>query len=462
MSLQLRPYQDEMIVGARQHFRSGRKRVLLQLTCRGGKTAIAGRMLNNAIERGRRTQFNVHRRELVLQVRRALDKEGIRYGLMTSKDRVNLDAPVQICSIPTLARRYKRLPKPDLVVWDECHHIGARSWDELFRHYQDAYHIGLSATPERADIGLGEYFEAMVCGPSPAWMMEQGYISKYECYRPDNGFDPGSLRTRMGEFVASDSAELISKRAIVGNAIDHYKKHCDGAKAVAFCVSVKASQQTAQEFRDRGIPAMHVDGDTSDELRDLALQELLLGKLRVITNVDLFGEGVDLPGLEAGIYLRPTMSRPLHIQQMFRPLTAFEGKPYSFLLDCVGNTFLHGLPDAENSWELTTGRVEKKPKAPPPRVCGYCFGASPAWSKKCRICQEPYPVESREVDQVSGDLAKVEPTAEQVQQRQTRREQGMARDMEALIQLGRQRGMKKPEKWAQHVMDARRKKEQAA
>jgi DNA repair protein RadD len=457
MTLVLRPYQDELIVGARQHFRAGRKRVLVQLATGGGKTALCARMLHNAASKQKRVWFCVHRRELVRQVATALGREGVEYGLVTADSKMNLDAPAQVCSIPTLAKRLDRLPPPDLIAWDECHHIAAGSWAAIMKRYPDAYHIGLSATPIRLDgAGLRNYFDAMVCGPSVRWLIEKEFLSRYKLFAPMT-VDRDSLPKRGGEYVTSAAESLITPR-IVGDAISHYRKHCDGARAIVFAVSVAKSKETADLFMGAGIPALHIDGKTEPGLRDAMMADFAAGKIRVISNVGLFSEGFDCPALEAVIDTAPTASMSVYRQRVGRMLRPCEGKEYGIYLDCVGNSHMHGLPDDEIEWQLTTGKAEKKKnEVPAPRVCGWCFGASRAGSRVCRCCGRAFPVDSREVEQVDGELAEVSP--EEMQRRQARMEQGRAESLEALKEIGKMRyGAGKGERWAQYVFDARQKK----
>lgn len=456
--LKLRPYQEELIVGARMHFRAKRKRVLIQLATGGGKTALCARMLHNAASRSKRVWFCVHRRELVSQVSRALSIEGVEHGLVCADAKMNLAAPAQVCSIPTLAKRLDRLQPPDLIAWDECHHIAAGTWKAIMERYADAYHIGLSATPMRLDgAGLANFFDAMVCGPSVKWLIEKEFLSRYRLFAPPI-VNTSGLHRRMGEFITSESEALITQK-IVGDVVAHYLKHCDGARAIAFAVSRAKSKEMAEAFNKAGVPALHIDGATDNTLRDAMMGDFAAGKIRVVCNVDLFGEGYDCPALDAVIDAAPTASMAKYRQRVGRMLRPFPGKEAGVYLDCVGNSHLHGLPDDEIEWHLTTGRAEKKRNdVPPPRVCSFCWASSPAWRRECRECGRPFPVEARKVEEVDGELEEMALTPEQIEARQARMSQGMTKDLEGLIQLGKMRGMRNPEGWAKHVWEARQKK----
>lgn len=461
--IKLRPYQEELIVGARTHFRQGRKRVLLQLATGGGKTAICSRMLHNAVERGKRAWFNCHRRELVAQISKALTLEGVPHGLVTADAPMNLAAPVQVCSIPTLANRTDRLPPPDLIAWDEVHHIAAGTWARMMDQFRDIYHIGLSATPSRLDgAGLGDYFDAMVCGPSARWLIDNGYLSGYRLFAPSS-IDTSGLHKRMGEYITAEAVELVNKPKITGDAISHYRKHGDGGRFLLFSPSIEHSKAVSLAFNAAGIPSLHVDGKTDSGLRDDMMADFDAGKILIMCNVDLFSEGVDVPALDGIIDLAPTMSLTKVMQRWGRALRTYPGKSHAVLLDHVGNSLLHGLPDDERSWELTCGKPEKKKTTvPPPKVCAKCFAASPAYSQRCKVCGEGFPVDGRQIEQVDGELSEVEMTPEQRERRQAHIQQGRTRDLQGLIELGRIRGMKNPEGWAGHVIAAREAKQRRA
>lgn len=417
-------------------------------------------MLRNAVERSRRVWFCVHRRELVRQVSQALTREGVQHGLVTADAKMNLAAMAQVCSIPTLANRLDRLPDPDLIAWDECHHIAAGTWGAIMARYPNAYHIGLSATPERLDgLGLAKYFDAMVCGPSVRWLISQGFLSPYQLYVPDT-VDRSAIAVRGGKYVTADAERAT--QAIVGNAVSHYRKHIDGARAILFAVSVKKSREVASSFNDAGIPALHIDSQTNDQLRDDMLDDFTRGKIKILCNVNLFSEGFDCPELDAVIDMAPTLSNGMYRQRVGRMLRPSPGKVMGHYLDCVGNSDIHGKPDDEIEWQLTTDTVAAKKKAsvPPPRTCTWCFQDTPAGRPKCQGCKRPFPVNPREIDEVEGELTPADIASREavIAKKEGRIEQGRTEDLAGLIQLGKMRGMRNPEGWAAHVLAARAKK----
>jgi len=459
--ISLHPYQDQIIAEARTHLRQGIKSVLIQAPTGSGKTVLTAFMAGTASNRGRRVWFGVHRRELIKQSIRTFSYVGIPHGVIAAGFMADRRPLVQIASVQTVGRRLGRLERPDIIVWDECHHLAAGTWAAIYNAYPDALHIGLSATPERLDgAGLGAFFERMVRGPDVGTLIEQGYLSPYRLYAP-KPIDLSGVHTKLGDFVKGELAQAMDRPTITGDAIAHYRRYADGKRAVAFCCSIEHSRHVVAQFQAAGIPAEHVDGETDNAVRDAAIQRFERGETRVLSNVELFGEGFDLPAIEAAILLRPTQSLALYLQQCGRALRVCEGKAQAIILDHAGNSHLHGLPDDPREWTLE-GRKKKKRAADAPlpiRTCPKCFAALPAAVGVCKYCGAVLGTSPREVEEVAGELVEVDP---KVLRRQRMREQARAATLEDLVAIGKSRGYRAPEKWAAYVWNARQQKGVAA
>ena len=460
MTMTLRDYQVDNIEQIRSHQRAGEKSVLWQLPTGGGKTAGATFMAGTAASRGRRVWFVCHRRELLRQSSEAFSDAGIRHGLIASNALYDRRLMVNICGIDTLRRRLDRVAAPDLIIWDECHHMAAESWAQVFAAFPGARHVGLSATPERLDgRGLGEYFGAMVLGPPTAELIERGYLSKYRLFTSSNPVDLSGVHTQAGDFNKRELNAAMSKPSIVGDAVSHYLKLAAGRSTILFAPSVEFSEMMAARFRDAGIPAAHIDAKTEDGLRASGIRDLERGQLKVLCNVDLFGEGVSVNNVACVIQMRPTQSLSLNLQQIGRGLRMSPGKDDCIILDHAGNAGRHGLPDDPREWSLT-GRDRSKKKspdeAPACRQCEKCYAVSPASAQKCRDCGAAFPVKVRKVEEVAGTLSEVEIARIR---RNAAKEQAAARTIEDLIRLGTARGMQNPAGWARHVAAAREAKQ---
>jgi hypothetical protein len=161
--IDLRPYQTDAIDQMRALMKQGCRSMLYQGATGSGKTALTAHMLHTAAQRGMTSWFVVHRRELIKQSAAAFEKEGIKYGIIAAGFEEDRRSITQLASIQTLSKRFSRFLSPSLIVWDECHHLAAGSWQKIFQAFPRSYHIGLSATPARLDgKGLGQYFKTIL------------------------------------------------------------------------------------------------------------------------------------------------------------------------------------------------------------------------------------------------------------------------------------------------------------
>jgi DNA repair protein RadD len=462
--LELRDYQTVLLEQARAQIRAGVHQLLIQSPTGSGKTVLVAKMLQNASSRGYHSWFNVHRRELVKQsVMTLTESAGLDVGIVAAGFPSNRHLPCQVCSIGTLRQRRSLLGKPRLIIWDECHHLAAGSWAEIFEAYPDAAHIGLTATPERLDgTGLGKWFKSLIIGPSVSWLIKNGYLSDYRMFAPPPPNLEG-VHTIAGDFNRKELSQAMTASSVMGDVISHYKKHAPGRRMVLFAWSIDASMSLAERFRQAGIPAEHVDGDTDATTRDGAMDRFKRGDIKVLTNVDLFGEGVDVPAIEAVAMLRPTQSLTLYLQQIGRGLRMFPGKEYAVILDHAGNCRRFGMPDDERTWTLEGRKKRSTPNdAAPIRQCPRCFCVSSAAADSCRACGFKFLIVGRGVEEIEGTLQEVDSIeARKMKRDAEQREQAQAETLDDLIKLGKFRGYKNPEKWAHKIYSFRQAKKAA-
>lgn len=463
MSFILRPYQSDTLEEARQLMRQGTKNILVQVPTGGGKTVIGGFMLKEATSRGFASYFLVHRRELIKQSIDTFNNVGLPHGVIANGFPENPRALLQIASVQTLVKRLKYLREPKFVITDECHHMGAASYDKIYEAYQKAYHYGLSATPTRLDgKGLSKYYQAMIKGPSMRWLIDNGFLSKYRIYAPST-INTKSIHTQMGDFNKKELNTEADRPSITGSAIDEYRKLAMGKRGVAFCVSVEHSKHVAEQFAKAGIASAHIDGDTDSDMRDYLLGRFRNGEIKVLCNVDLFGEGFDLPALEVAILLRPTQSLGLYLQQVGRPLRSYLGKESAIILDHAGNCARHGLPDEEREWDLSGIKKLDSKKEATIRVktCAKCYGVQEPWRKSCKFCNAEFEIQGREIEQKEGELIELDleriRNSEMVKHDLTN-ELWRAQTREELVAFGIKMGYKKPYAWAHMILQTRQLK----
>jgi DNA repair protein RadD len=453
-NIKLRGYQEEMIQALRETIRSGKQYILLQSPTGSGKTRILAHMVALAALRGKRPMFTVPAREILIQTTRSLQAQNITFGIIAAGFTSEPEQLIQVATIQTLARRINSIQPPDFVVIDECHHAPASQWRKLWDVWPDTVFIGLTATPWRLDgKGLGDQFETMVMGPTVRELIDQGYLSDYVVYAPPVGIDTSGIKTRAGDFAKDQLADAVDKPTITGNAVAHYKKIANGKRAVVAAVSIEHSKHITAEFNAAGVYAVHLDGCEDQNRRDHIMNDFAAGRIQVLSQVGIINEGVDIPGIEAVISLRPTKSLSLWLQFIGRALRPAPGKDRAIILDHAGNTHLHGLPCDEREWSLEGAAKRSSGKKNTPNIqvkqCPGCY-ACHAPADRCPSCGHIYHKQEREVDQVEGELQAVDPKVMRLQRQQ---EVKQAQTLEDLQELGRQRGYKPG--WAYHIWKAR-------
>ena len=460
--LPLRPYQSSGIASIREAFGPMRKRApLYVLPTGGGKTRMFSAIAHGASLKGNRVYILSHRQELIDQISDALEAADTPHGFIAA-GYPRADYPVQIASVQTLVRRLSAVAQPDLVIIDEAHHARSDTFQRIISEWPRAKLLGVTATPVRlSGEGLGEIFDTLIVGPPMAELIAQGYLSNYRLFSPPT-VDTSGLHRRGGDFIASESEELIDKPAITGSVLQHYREHCDGLPALAFCVSIKHARAVADQFRDAGYSALSIDGGMERGIRRGIVDDFRSGRIKIITSVDLLGEGFDMPGAHVGIFLRPTQSLGLYLQQIGRVLRTAEGKSHAILLDHVGNCNRHGLPDDPRDWQLTYDEESRRTvRKPSVRICAACFCALPSQTQSCPECGYQFPPKPREILTKDGSL--VELTPEEIARRAERRRSGFeraqAQTLEQLQEIERRKGYRPG--WARHVFEARLAKQQA-
>ena len=364
MNIQLRPYQQKFIDDIRDQFKQGFRRVVGVAPCGAGKTIMTGWMIRQALERGRRSIFFVHRKELIAQTAKTFYDLDIPFGVINANSPMRLDQPVQIASVQTLAKRIDKIPAPDFLICDECHHILANTYKKVLDAFPKAFLLGVTATPLRlGGITLADVFNSMVESLSVNELIHLGNLTPFKYFAPEADLDLSKIKTVHGDFDNHELERVMSDRAVVGNIIDNYFDLAAGKSAICYCVNVNHSQAVADAFRQAGIRAAHCDGETNPRVRDQIVADFRAGNIEVLCNAELFGEGFDVPACQAVILARPTQSLTLFIQQAMRPLRPDPDDPdkVAVIIDHVKNYQRHGLPNTQHDWELTPNLKKKVP-----------------------------------------------------------------------------------------------------
>lgn len=441
--MKLRPHQDKGAALIRIGFRDY-TRVLFVGPTAFGKTNLFSYIAMMAAMKGNRIVIIAHRQELIHQISETLTKWGVDHGIINPQFTPAYFKPVQVASVQTLMSRFEKIPERfrgfNLVIQDECHHLVAtNTFGKVYEKLGSPRLLGVTATPERADgKGLGEaaggVFQTMVEVIGVRELIDEGYLSDYRVYAPPSMIDLSGVKTKMGDYDKQAIAEQVDKPQVVGDAVAHYARICPGVPAIAFGVSIDHCEHIATAFRAAGFNFQVIDGTMSAEERKRLIKGLG-NEIQGLVSADLISEGTDIPGVTAAIFLRPTKSLGLYIQQAGRALrTVFadgydlstrEGrlaaiangpKPMAYIIDHVGNTLRHGFVDMEREWSLE-GRVKKKGKKKnddEPKIdliqCPKCFRVMEP-VPVCGGCGHVFPPKQggRNLEQVDGELQEITP-----------------------------------------------------
>jgi len=453
--MQLRNYQQQLINDARESLRIHQS-VLMVAPTGAGKTALTVHMMANAAQRGISSMFCVHRDTLLAQTSRALWEQKLEHGIIAAGRNMNR-SPVQVASVQTLVRRLGRVQAPGLIVIDEAHRAAAETYRKIIAAYPQARIVGLTATPQRTDgKGLRDVFQDMVIGPNVSELIKAGYLCPYVIYGAKQTPDISGLKTRMGDYVAEDVEALMDRPSIIGDAVEHYLSHAKGKRCVIMCATIKHAMHVCEAYKTNGIPAEHMDGSTPSGERQAILNRMRTGETKVLTNVELLIEGIDVPTIEAVQWLRPTASLIIWMQGNGRGFRTANGKDHLIILDHVQNYLRHGLPDDEREWSLDGDPRRGKRKSEKPEVsikqCDNCYAVFKPGPTHCPSCGESLAGEGRKIDVIEGSLEKIDI---ETLRREKKREQGSARTLKDLVELGKRRQMKKPAEWAAITYSAR-------
>jgi len=236
----------------------------------------------------------------------------------------------------------------DYIVIDEVHHGAAQSYKKLLEYYKPKVLLGLTATPERMDgEDITRFFDKkMAYELRLPEAIDNKLLCPFQYFGVSDFIDLSELKWTRGGYEVSElenvyvlDIEKAKRRArdIITNTIK-YVDDIENVKALGFCVSIKHAEFMANEFNNAGIPSIALTGNSNDEIRKNAAKNLTDGNIKVIFTVDLFNEGVDIPQVNTILFLRPTESLTIFLQQLGRGLRISEGKECLTVLDFIGQS----------------------------------------------------------------------------------------------------------------------------
>lgn len=388
----LRDYQEELLNGVYSSMSKGNKNIMVQSPAGSGKSVTMSEVARRATDKGNRVLFIVHRRELVSQIKGTFIANDVDMNLC------------HVGMVQTVANRIKKNnePTPAIILVDEAHHSLAKTYTNIFEHFPNAYVYGFTATPWRmSNKGFTDVFEELILGKSVQWLIDNERLAPFKYYSK-NLMNEDKLKTKSGEYT-NDSITLALEPRIYGDVIENYRKFANNKKTIIYTHNIESSKTVSEKFNQEGYKALQVDGKTPKQQRELAMEMFREGKVNILVNAELYGEGVDVPDCECVILLRPTESLTLFIQQTMRAMR-YQPNKQAIIIDHVGNYARHGLPNTEHDWQEHFKGTNKKSKSDnsiPIKECPECFGVVESAYTICPYCGCEFPKE--EVQELTVD-----------------------------------------------------------
>lgn len=349
--LQLRDYQKNIIAEIKDKIKHGENAIFVQSSPGSGKTLMMSELVKEYSQKYQILSI-AHRQEIIKQTIGRYVAQGANYDHTT------------VAMVQTATRHLKDLEKPKLIIIDEAHHAMAKGYLNLLEHFNDpdTIKIYFSATPWRAD---GKGFtslvpnENLICGPTTEWLIEHHYLAPYTYYQPklvnDNLL---KFSGRSGDFTHK-SVQSAAKSIDPVKLVDWYEKLGNNMQGIVYAASIESSEEIVKEFNKRGISAFHLDGASDKDERNKIIDQYKQGKIKILSNVEIFTEGLDLPNASIALIARPTMSLSLYLQFSMRVLR-YQKNKHAVILDFAGNAARLGLPSHDFKWSLRPHDIKRQ------------------------------------------------------------------------------------------------------
>ena len=376
-------HQISAVAAIEKAWADGYRSVCYQCPTGGGKSKILRRIVENHHAAKNVIYILAHRKNLVSQLSNEITEADIKHGIIMSGNPY-IRYRVQVASLQTIIRRIDKLPEPEILVADEGHHLKCKSYVELIKKWPNAKILSVTATPRRTNgEPLSDIIDKLIIGPQVRELIDNGVLSDYDYYAPEEIAAPSHIMA--GDFNIHEDAQIMDKKVIIGHSLDHYKKYCDHLPTIINCTNIAHAENVARIFQDAGYraKAIHSELDESDIKRMLI--GLRTGELEILCQVDLLGEGIDIPGATGMIWLRHTASIVVYMQGNGRVLRKCKGKDRAIIIDPCNNWIRFGLPDDPRTWTLE-GSSGKEIDMLPYKRCPECLRPVKKTAMTCPYC----------------------------------------------------------------------------
>jgi DNA repair protein RadD len=342
--------------------------------------------------RGKGVLWLAHRVELLRQARTQLIAAGLpesAVGMLSGTETVNPDAWVLVASVDMF--RTREVPRADLIVVDEAHHVKAKSYMAVINARPKAQVIGLTATPERLDgEALGDVFKHLHTIAEALELIADGHLLKSVVY----GIPREKARAlvkgvgKSGKDYSSRKLEgRMKKSPLMADIVKERQRLAAGKPTIVYACTRAHGREIAARFKRAKVATAYLDAETPASEREALLGpkgKLASGAIEVVVNVGVLTEGFDCPPVSCIVVARPTKSLVLWRQMCGRGARPMKGKRY-IVLDHAGNIWRHGFPDDPIEWSLD-GRDGGEKRDAPWKCCAECAAMIPAGALECPEC----------------------------------------------------------------------------
>lgn len=415
--MKLRDYQTESITAVKTVLRNGKRKPVLVMPTGAGKSVVFAEIISLAVGKGNKVLWLVHRRNLVFQMRDTLKDFDIDAGIIMAGEEPTPKKQVQIGTVQTYGRRLEKDTlqikdyfDADLVMIDEAHRSISPTYQKILDLYKDKIVIGCTATPMRADQrGLGEVYDSIVEVVGVKELTDKGYLSPARYFAPSD-IDLSKITMQMGDYQVKALGGKMNTPKLVGDIVENWLKFADDRKTIVFAVNVKHAKSITEAFEKAGITSYHLNARSPDSEREYVFKQMESGEIKVITNVALYQEGMDVPGISCVVMARPTKSLGLYKQCCGRGLRPSPGKENCIIMDHGGVIYEHGFLDEAVFWSLDGKKKAWSTKLPPKesqpvrcKACNAVFKGLPV----CPDCGSPVKSYSKAVKTAEAELTEV-------------------------------------------------------
>jgi len=282
-------------------------------------------------------------------------------------------------------------PPASIVVFEEAHHHVADQWGHIALAYRDSVRIGLTATPQREDgVGLGNLFEALITVAQPQELIDAGFLVPVHVYAPR--FKNGSLAYEP---------------------LEAWQKFGNGEQAIVFAASIVHAREIAKRFVDAGVSAIAITQGLNSMTRAASVSNFRRGTLRVLVGVHTLTEGFDAPSASIAILARNFSAHGSYLQAVGRVMRPAPGKTRAIVIDLMGASHEHGLPQDDRFYSLDGKAIEQAKNLKALRRCVRCgisFRANMFRDATCPGCGYTHPgrsdpeVDNRKIERVEKTI----------------------------------------------------------